>query len=505
MAPMTAYAGEVGNLRSRVLRGAAWTTGAAVVVQASRLLFGVALARLLTPHEYGLAGMALVFSALVVGIADVGLGAGLVQRRAITEADRSTVFWTTLTLGCVLTAAGIGLSWPIADFFGEPAVQPLFAAVSTGFVVVALGRVHAVLLQRDMAFKAISLRVMAATTAGGVVAVTLAALGFGPWALVGMNLSNGVVTTVLLWTFSSWHPQFTFSLASLRDLGAYGLNVFGSRIFEYVQGNADKVLVGRLLGASALGLYNVAFNLVVLPFLALVLALVDALFPAMARVQDDPARVAAAWLRATRMLVAITVPAMLGVVIVAPEFVAVVLGDQWTSAVEVLQLLAFAMVVHGVVAFSTTVLMALNRTGLVLRFMLCEVTVTIGALLVGLQWGIVGVAAAYVVAVAVMRSILGWLTARTLGISPLAPVRAVTGVVQAALVMMAVAWGARLTLLELDAPAVLRLALVPAIGAIVYLPLCAARAPELVSDFQANARFAAAGRLLGRARELLPR
>lgn len=500
---MTALAGELGNLRSRVLRGAAWTTSAALGVQASRLLFGVALARLLTPHEYGIAGMALVFSALVVGISDLGLGAGLVQRTAISETDRSTVFWTTLALGAVLTAVGIVLSWPIAAFFGEPEVQPLFAAVSSGFVVVALGRVHAVLLQRDMAFKAISLRVMAATIAGGVVAVVLAALGYGPWALVGMNLANGVVTTVLLWAFSPWHPSFTFSMASLRDLGGFGLNVFGSRVFEYVQGNADKVLVGRFLGSSALGIYNIAFSLVVLPFLALVLALVDALFPAMSRVQGDADRVAAGWLNATRMLVAITLPAMLGLVVVAPDLVAVVLGDKWLAAVEVLQPLALAMAIYSVVAFSTTVFMALDRTSLVLRFTVCEVAVTTAALAVGLRWGIEGVAVAYLASVAIMRASLGWLTTRALGLSPMVPLRALAGVVQAALVMTGAAWAARLTLLDLGVPVELRLLAVPVIGVLVYLPLCLLRSPELITDIQPD-RLGMIGRLLRRTPVRLP-
>jgi O-antigen/teichoic acid export membrane protein len=492
------------SLRLRVLRGAAWTTSAAVSVQVSRLIFGVALARLLTPHEYGIAGMALVFSALILGISDLGLGAGLVQRATITEADRSTVFWTSVAVGFALAGIGLALSAPLAAFFGEPAVRPLFAAVSTGFVVTALGRAHAALYLRDMAFRAISVRTIAATVAGGIVAVVIAALGHGAWALVGMHLANGVVTTTLLWCFSPWQPRLMFSLSSLRALSAFGLNVLGARVFEYLHFNGDKVLVGRFLGSSSLGFYNVAFNLVVLPFSALLLALIDTLFPAMSRVQQDHARVATGWLRATRMLVAITTPAMLGLVVVAPDFVAVLLGHKWDPAIPVLQLLAVAMAIYAAAAFSTTVLMAVDRTGTNLRFTICEMAVIALALVIGLRWGIAGVAAGYLSAIIVTRSSLQWLTARTLGISPLLLAKTLVGAVHAALGMLVIVWAARTVLVELDVPAAVRLVAVPVIGMLVYPPLCAWRSPEVLRDFEEDVRVGGIVRLARRVRGLLP-
>src|SRR5829696_6994067 len=112
-----AATGERGpGLRARVLRGVAWTSGAAFAVQGMRLAFGIVLARLLTPHEFGLAAMALVFSALVLAVSDFGLGTGLVQREKVTEDDRSTVFWTSVAIGLALAAAGLALSGPVAAF-----------------------------------------------------------------------------------------------------------------------------------------------------------------------------------------------------------------------------------------------------------------------------------------------------------------------------------------------------------------------------------------------------
>ena len=480
------------SLRTRVVSGFAWGAGAAGAVQVSRLVFGVVLARLLTPHEYGLAGMALVFAALVLNVSDLGLGAGLVQRAKITEADRSTVFWTSLALGGVLAGAGLALSGPVASFYGEPDVRPLFAAVSIAFLVTALGRTHAALYQRDMAFRAISVRVMAATLTAGVVAVVLAALDYGPWALIGMHIANGVVTTLLLWTLSPWRPRFMYSLTSLRKLGGFGLNVFGSKIAEYLHVSSDKILVGRFLGSSALGFYNIGYNLVVLPFASLIAALLDALFPAMSRVQGDRARVAAAWMRASRTLFAIGAPAMLGLVIVAPDFVTVLLGARWRPAIPVVQVLAIAMLVHSATALGTMVLTSVDRTATLLRFSIAEVIVIIIGLAVGLRWGIAGVAAGYLSAITVTRSVLVLLTARTLAVSVRAVGRNFAGVLQAALAMTAVAWLARFALLEVDAPAFVRLVAVVITAAVIYLPLSMWRSPDVVRDLRALRRGGAA-------------
>src|SRR5579864_2609672 len=117
------------SLGTRILGGFAWSMVMVGVMQLSRVVFGIALARLLTPREYGLAGMALVFSSLVLTFSDLSMGAGLVQRKKISEADRSTVFWTSAVVGVLLTLGGVALSGPLAGFYHQPHVQPLFAVV----------------------------------------------------------------------------------------------------------------------------------------------------------------------------------------------------------------------------------------------------------------------------------------------------------------------------------------------------------------------------------------
>jgi O-antigen/teichoic acid export membrane protein len=235
------------SLRSLVLSGFAWSVATSVLVQLSRVVFAVMLARFLTPSEYGIAAMALVFSALALAFADLSLGVGLVQRAEITEADRSTVFWTSAGVGVLLTLAGIAAAGPLASFYGEPDVQPLFIALSLSFVITSLGATHAALLHRAMDFRSIGIRVGSSTLVGGAVGVSLAAAGFGAWALIVQQLCVAVIATALLWVSMPWRPRLVYSVRSLRELGSFGARIFGVRVADYVRLNGDKLLIGRLL------------------------------------------------------------------------------------------------------------------------------------------------------------------------------------------------------------------------------------------------------------------
>ena len=249
------------QMRGKVVRGLMWKGGSQFARQLLRIIVAVILARLLSPHDYGIAGMVIVFSALALIFSDLALGAALVQRDELTEEDRSTAFWTSLGAGVFFSVAGILLAGPIADLYGEPQVRWLFVALSFTFVLTSVGTTQAALLSRDLDFRRLELRLMGGALVGAVVGIVLAVRGYGPWAIIGQQVAAAVVSTGLIWFSSPWRPRFVFSRSSLNDLGQFGANVFSSRILFYVNRNADNMLVGRYLGAASLGAYTIAYNL----------------------------------------------------------------------------------------------------------------------------------------------------------------------------------------------------------------------------------------------------
>lgn len=480
------------GLRAQVVRGVGWKVLSQGVLQASKIVVALVLARLLAPHDYGLAGMVLVFSSLVFVFSDLALGSALVQRRSLSEQDRSTVFWASAGLGLLFTVIGVATSGPLAAFYGEQKVQPLFAALSLSFFVTALGTTQKAILTRDMDFRRLELRFVGATLAGAAVGIAVAATGGGAWAIIGQQLTIAVISTALLWTSCAWRPRLVFSPASLRALGGFSANVFGTRVLFYASRNADNLLVGRFLGASALGAYALAYNLMLMPIERVAGPIQEVLFPAFSRLQDHPRRLAETWLRVNRAIAAITLPTLLGLIIVAPEFVRVVLGDKWVPAIPVLQILAWAGLLQSLQRLNSSVLQARNRTGTLLGFSVLAAATNVAAFAIGLTWGIVGVAAAYAVSNTLLQPLYTLLTARAVQLPVLECVRNLAGVALTAAAMGGAVLAAKLALVDAGVSAGARLPLLVLVGVVVYVPLCIWRTPDLVAELRRLARRAPA-------------
>jgi O-antigen/teichoic acid export membrane protein len=464
------------------MRGLVWVAASQVGLQVTRALVAIAIARMLTPEEYGLAALALVFSSLVLVFSDLALGAALVQRKTLSAVDRDTAFWVTLTGGAVFTVLGVTFAEPLAALYGEPAAGPLLAVLSATFVIAALGAPHQSLMLRDMDFKRVEMLPMFGALVGGAGAVALAAGGAGAWAIIAQHVIATVITTALIWLRSPWRPRFAFSFASLRDLGGFSIYMLGHRMLFYVQTNGDRFLIGRFLGTSALGIYAVAYNTMLVPASKIGGPLQRVFSPAFSRIQDEPERIAAMWARVTRLMAAVSVPALAGLVVVAPDFVPLVLGDQWAEAVTVIQILAWVGIVQALQALNSDILMARDRTRTIFRFSLLVTASHLAAFVVGLEWGVVGVAVAYAISTTLVEPIQTVLAARCLGVSPMVFVRSVGPVFQAALGMCAAVLALRAGLVDAGAEPVVRLALCIACGGVVYVALCLWRVPELAEE-----------------------
>ena len=472
------------SVRSLVLRGIAWKTGSAVMLRVSRTVTAVVLARLLAPDDYGLAAMVLVASSLVLIFSDLALGSALVQRKTLTEADRSTVFWTSLGAGLLFTVGGYLLAGPVAGFYGEPDVKPLFQAFSLTFVVTALSSTQVALLNREMSFRTLELRQMASYAVGAVVGIVVAALGYGAWAIIWQQIAIAGVSTFLLTILSPWRPRLVYSLASLKDLGGFGARVFGTRLLFYLNRNADNVLVGRFIGTSALGAYALAYNVMLMPFSNIAGPIQQVLFPAFARMQEDTRRIAAAWIRVNRIVGAISIPSLAGLVVVAPDFVRVVLGEQWSSAIPVIQILCWVGILQSLQRLNSAILEARDRTGTLLRYSVVVVIASLIAFAGGLHWGIVGVATAYAISSTIVEPYYTWLTARAIDSSVREFVAGLRGVIEASLLMTAAVLAVRIGLTSAGVGQTGRLLLCILVGGLVYLPACAWRSPEAVTELR---------------------
>jgi O-antigen/teichoic acid export membrane protein len=443
------------RLATPVLSGVKWKLVSQVLREGTRLAIGILLARLLTPEEWGVASLAMVAASFVTMLADVGLPVALVQRARIDESDRSTMFWTAAALGVAFTVAGIACSGLVADLFGEPDVQPLFAVLSLGFTIASLEKVPGALLARSLAFRALEVRQILATSAGAAVAATLAFAGAGAWAIIGNSLATTTMSCALLWVVTRWRPRFVFRWASFRNLTAFGGTLVASQIVAYFQLNADRILIGRYLGAGPVGTYAFAYQLMFTPVGNIAFPLQMVLFPVFSTIQHDLERLHAAWLRSMRLAVAIMVPAFLTLFAVAPDFIPTVFGSRWDGAVPVLQLLSLAGVAYSLSTQNGILLAVQDKVGTMFRLTVAVTVVVITAVSVGLEWGIVGVAAGFAASYWLLVAPQTWVVARATGVGFGRTLVAACTPLPFAAAATAVAVGVRLGLVELGvAPAV---------------------------------------------------
>jgi O-antigen/teichoic acid export membrane protein len=470
------------HLAQVVARGVLWKAATRTVGSVTRLVVLIVLARLLTPEDYGLAGMAMVVTTFVMIFTDPALGAALVQRPTIDERDRSTVFWLAAAIGVTLTILGVVTSGLVADFFGEPEVQSLFAVTSLCFVLASVSVTPRALLLRKLAYRTLEIRDMISLVAAGAVAVAIAFAGFGPWAVVSNVVAYWVVSTVLIWFLVDWRPQRRFSAESVRNLGGFSLRILSAQSLSWGNENVDKGLVGRFLGASALGAYSLAYTAMLAPATVLGQPLYQSLSPAYSRIQEDKERLERAWLMSKRVSVAVVAPALVALLVLASEFVHVVLGERWDDAIVPLQLLCLGGVATSLTELNWAVLQSRGEASTMLRLTVLASVVTWAAFAGGLAWGIVGVAAFYAAAKWLLVIPATWITTRALAFDFWSALRASTAMLPAAIVAGAVGAAARQLLLQTSVPEAALLMLVGAAVMIVYGAIVVAFAPAVVRE-----------------------
>lgn len=462
--------------------GVLWNVASQVVVQVARLVVAVVLAHLLTPRQFGLAGMAFVLANLLLLFTDPSLGAALIQREEITEHDRSTIFWTTTAIGLTFTALGVGLSGLVGQFFGRPQVGPLFAVLSVNFTLSALSTAQSALVIRELAYRSLQIREMVSTVVGAAVGILVAVEGLGAWAIVAQYVATAAVAVVLIWTLSPWRPHLLFSFRSLRDLGGFGLTLFGSRLLSYANLNGDNLLIGRFLGSRALGIYSFSYSVMFTPIVRIEAPIMQVVYPAYARLQSDHPRLGLAWLRSKRMAAALQAPLFFAIAVEAPDLVSVVFGEKWRGAVPVMRLLCAAGIANTVVTLDWTLLQARGKAGTLLRLNLFMTAVIVASFALGLNWGIIGVAACYAAAKWLLILPDIWVTSRSVSLGLIQSLRASGDVILLAAGAALLALALRALLVSGGVPAGARLVIVLAFGALAYLGLLAVAAPDLVRE-----------------------
>jgi len=385
------------TLTQRTATGVAWVGAFQVTKQLLQVVSVSVLARYVPPAAYGLVAMSALLTNLLETVRDLGTRYAMVRERELPDDLVSTVFWLNCILGATTSLLLVGLSWPAARFFHEPQVAPVIQFVSLSFFLGALGVVPTAMLNRAMAFRKIAYGQTAGAICGTAVAIAMAVAGGKVWSLVFGTLANTLVTTVAMWIYAPVRIRAVFRPREASHIFRFGIHLTGSILMNYFSRNTDNLLVGRYLGTTPLGFYQMGYMLMTYPLQNFTTLVGQVVYPALAKFPDDLNRLRAAYLRTCRLIALPIFPVMLGLAVTAPDFVRVFLGARWMAVAPLLIIFAplgAAQALYGTVGL---IYNTQGRPDIQLRWTAFASVMYVLSFVTGLRWGIVGVASAYAV------------------------------------------------------------------------------------------------------------
>lgn len=387
------------DLKTQVTSGILWSGAGRVVQQVIQFALSVVLARLLSPGDYGLMAMVMVFTGFAGMLADAGFNAALVQRQDLKEIHIHTVYWVTLGSGVALAAITVLVSPWLASFYHAPALEVIFRVIAVNFILGAIGNVPSALLQKAMRFKTLAKIEASSLLFSGIVGIGAAWSGAGVWSLVAQSITAAFLAAVFRCWACKWIPKFAFSSAALKDIWGYSGNLYGFNFINYWARNADNLMVGKFFGAAPLGAYNRAYALMLLPITQISSVINQVVFPALSSIQDDKVRVKRIYLRAIGIVTLLAFPMMIGLFVVAKPFVLTVYGPKWEEVAQLLQVLALVGAMQVMVNSTGWIFMSQGRTDVMFKWGMGYAALTISSFVVGVELGsVMAVALSYAVA-----------------------------------------------------------------------------------------------------------
>jgi len=426
---------------SSVRASASWLAASKGFQLALRVLTSLVLARLLVPRDFGLLGLVgvlMVFLQRTVG--ESGTTHALVQRHEVSGRLASSVFWFNLLVGGTITAAFLAAAHELSVLLGDPDAADVLRGMAVTFVFGSMVKVPQAMLRREMRFGAIAGLGLVNAIVTGAIAIPLAALGHGVASVVIGQVAATVVEAVLTFAIAGWRPTAGFHRDEMRHVNGFARNLTVFNFVAYIADAGDKFLVGRFVGTAALGIYNLPYRLLFAPITALAQVVREIFLPRFSRRQDDTDAIATEFLRGVGALALVTFPLCAITAALASPLVDTALGPKWHEAGPVLSVMAVVALLQSVLNTGSVLLTARGRTDVLLRWGLIAGVSNLVAYLIGVQWGVMGMATSFLVVTVVLAYPAMALPFREIGapvrrlLEPLGPITLATVLLAAAAV-----------------------------------------------------------------------
>ena len=416
---------EVGALGHQAVTSILWTASQKWVARIGGFVTIAILARLLAPAEFGTVAAATAVLPIAYLLADMGFSTYVVQTKEIEQRMLSTAFWFSVTAGIVLSGGLVAAAPIFAWVFRVPEAADVVRGLAPLVILVTLSSVSVALLRRQLRFRALAIQSFIASVSGQIVAIVMALLGFGVWALVGQMLVFQIVTTTYACIVARWRPSLQFSRSEFLRMASFGTKVVGVDLTGVLRQWAEYAIIASFLGASGLGYLNVAQRLVQIAQDVTAAAVLPVSTVVFSRIRTEPDRLRSGYRRALGMSYAAIIPVMIFLTVSAPQLIPFLFGRQWGGSIGVSQLLAVVGILTMIAMLDHGLFYGLGRPGTWLVFAVVVDVATVALAFVTAPHGLVAWALGFL-AIAVVSTVARWPLVARLVSTPVGPILMVT-------------------------------------------------------------------------------
>jgi len=385
------------GLKQQVVKGVSWSFLEQLTRQVMAIGVTAVLARILSPDDYGLVALSSIFVGFLSLFGDLSIGAALIQKSNPDDRDISTSFWTSVSTGFVIAGVLCAISPFVSHYYNQPLLTNIIVISAISFCITPIWSTHKVLLTKKMEFNKLAMINIVFSVFASGASLILALSGMGVWSLVLGGLVASFLITPLVWYHEKWRPLFLFDRTSFKALFSFSSYLLSFNVINYFARNFDNLIVGKYLGANILGIYSMAYNLMMKPLQQISWSICGVLFPAFSSIQGDIARIRSAYLKVVNVIATITFPMMMGLIMVSREFILVMVGPKWAGVIEPLQVLCLVGALQSVGTTVGSLFTSLGRADLQFKTGTINSVGHVIGFIICIRWGLMGIVTGYLV------------------------------------------------------------------------------------------------------------
>lgn len=381
------------DLKSKSISGGISTTANQFISFGLNLISTFILARILLPSDFGLVGMVTAFTGFAHIIKDLGLSTAVIQKEEITHKQVTNLFWINVLI-CIIIAVLFVLLSPliVSIYHHDKRIYPIIFSYAAGIIISGFSLQHTALMCRKMLFSHIAKGNILATLFGVLCGIGSALMGMGYWSIVILNIATDFFNTCFVWYLCDWRPSGFKKNQPIKDFIKFGVGLSGSNTVNYFSKNADNILIGSVIGPTAVGFYSKAYQLLMLPINQLRTPLTLVATPALSALKNDTFRYVNYYKKYLFILAFFSMPLVACLAIFSKELILIVLGNQWVESSYIFQILAIGGFILPVSNSRGLVMISTGQTKRLFYMTFVLSSVTILGFFIGIKWGTMGVA-----------------------------------------------------------------------------------------------------------------